>query len=131
MLTLAQAQRLAAAARAAAAAEGIAVAVVVVDAGGHVLLVERMDGAYLSAPRLGEGKAFTALNFRAPTRAMVERLPDPAYRGLIAAADPRLVLIPGGAPIVVAGELEGAIGVSGGSAEQDERLCEAALRAIS
>ena len=106
-----------------AARDELRVGGVVVDAGGHVVASQRMDGAYLSSLAIAERKAFTALNFRTTTAIMCERLPDRGYQAVIAAADARLAFLPGGAPLYdSAGTLIGALGISGASADQDAAI---------
>lgn len=123
-----RAAALVAAAIAAAEEQGIRVGVVVLDAAAEAIAVGKMDGAYRTATTLAEKKAFTALNFGVPSAAMAARIQPEGRQAVIALADPRLTFIGGGVPIPGDdGAAAGAIGVSGGTAEQDVACCEAAL----
>lgn len=116
----------------AAGGDGLRIGAVVVDAGGHVVAAQRMDGAYLSALRIAERKAYTAVNFQTTTEAMCERLPAKDYQLVITAADDRLAFLPGGVPLRAEnGTIIGALGISGGSAAQDVAICEAATAAAA
>jgi uncharacterized protein GlcG (DUF336 family) len=127
-VTLERANGLICSAVSAAQERGVRIAAVVLDTGGNVVAAQRMDDAYLSALSIAERKAFTAVNFRASTTAMRERLSDIQYQIQISCADNRLAFLPGGFPITADdGAIVGAIGVSGGSAAQDVELCEIAL----
>ena len=130
-ITLDAAMKALDAARTKAADEGIRVAATIVDDGGHIVATHRMDGAYLSAVTIANTKAFSAVNFRVPTAAMAERLSDMDYQALICLADTRLTFLGGGVPLAdESGTVIGAIGVSGGSAQQDVLCCEAALATL-
>jgi uncharacterized protein GlcG (DUF336 family) len=105
------------------------VGVVVLDQGGHLLCAMRHADAYFSAIPLAQAKAFTALNFRRPSHEMAERLGSIGYAVQISHADPRLAFLKGGLPLTRADRVVGAIGVSGGSADQDLDCCQHAERA--
>lgn len=113
------------------AAPGAAIAVV--DEGGHVLCVERMDGTFAAAWRISIGKARTAAVFGKPTSAFEKIIRD-GRTPMLALED--FTPLQGGVPIVIEGRVVGAIGVSGAaSAQQDEELAlagaGAAMTAIS
>lgn len=127
-LGLEEALEAATAARGVAAEAGIAVAVVVTDPGGTVVSMQRMDGAYTSAEVIATKKAFTAANFRTPTHRMADRLGERQL--LIMATDPRLTFLLGGLPVQRGGATIGAVGVSGGTGDQDLACCRAALAAL-
>lgn len=99
--------------------QGLKVGVVVVDAAGHDIASGRHHASYLSTLEIAKGKAFTAANFRVPTHQMAERLGSIDYALQISLADRRLAFIKGGVPVQMHGEVVGAVGVSGGSADQD------------
>jgi uncharacterized protein GlcG (DUF336 family) len=109
-----------------AASRGLALAAAVVDAAGHVVAAERMDGAALGAMRLAVGKAYTAALWG--TRSgdfMSSTQPGGADWGFNA-TDPRIVVYAGGVPLYADGSLVGALGASGGTAEEDEACVTAA-----
>ena len=131
-LTLEGAKRVVAAAMAYARghdAPGAAVAVV--DAGGHTILLERLDGSFPASADVSIGKARTAVNFGRPTRAMEESINKgrPALAA-VAAVTPFTPLM-GGVPIMVGKEIVGAVGVSGAaSAQQDDEIAIAGAGAL-
>ncbi len=129
-LSIDQAESLVRAAARVAEEHDIRVAIVLLDASGHVLVTRRHHDAYFSAPTIAHAKAFTAVNFRVPTHAMAERLGSIDYAIQISQVDTRLTFIKGGLPIARDGQVIGAIGISGGSADQDLVCCQAALDAF-
>jgi uncharacterized protein GlcG (DUF336 family) len=133
-LTLAGAKAMAAAATARAEQAGIAVAVVVADAGGHVMLVERMEGGRFHTVDSATTKAVCAASSRRPTGAagaQGQPLDTSHAIGLALAAGPAgWTAMEGGCPVIVEGECVGAVGVSGGSFEFDALVARAAVEAI-
>ena len=133
-LTLAGARQMMAAALALAEAEGIAIAVAIADGGGHLLLLERMDGGRFHTVHSSMTKAACAASNKRPTGARGAQAQglDVAHAiGLALAAGPeRWTAMEGGYPIIVEGECIGGIGVSGGSWEFDDRVARAAVDAI-
>jgi len=133
-LTLAGAREIVAAATASAHASGIAIAVVVVDAGGHPLLIERMEGGRSHTVRSAAAKAACAASNQCPTGpagAQGPSLQSIHASGLALAADAeRWTALEGGCPIIIAGECIGGVGISGGSFEFDERVSREAVEAI-
>ena len=109
---------------------GIRVNVAVVDTGGNLMAFLRMPGAFLHSIDIAIDKAYTAASFGFPTSRWGAVLGDDELLRLGLNQRPRLVLFGGGLPIVEAGARIGGIGVSGGSAEQDERCAAAGLAAI-
>jgi glc operon protein GlcG len=126
VLTLAAAQRAAAGAQARAQAQGWPCVIAVVDAEGIPLLLIRMDNAAVPAGvELAPGKARTAALFRHPSGALEDAADErPA---LLSAG---FVLMRGGLPIEVDGEIVGAIGVSADSPEHDEDIAKAGIAAL-
>jgi len=102
---------------------GLRLAVVVLDQTFTVVYAVRMDGAQRSTYGAAVGKATTALNFTAPSRVMKERI-LPENRLSMQIADPALMFIGGGAPLVRDGVAIGAIGISGGPEATDAELAE-------
>lgn len=121
------ARRILDAALAAAAHSGLAMTIAVVDEGGYLLCAQRMDGAGLMTPKVAIEKARTAALMRAPSRRLAERIDgEPA---LLRLTD--YLPMAGGLPILVDGQCAGAIGVSGGTADQDEAVGAAGLAALA
>ena len=114
-----------------ARALGIKINVAVTDAGGNLTGFLRMPGAFLHSIDIAIDKAYTASSFGFPTSQWMSLIEnDAALReGLV--ERPRLVIFGGGVPIRVNGELAGGVGVSGGSAEEDERCALAGISKLS
>lgn len=127
-VTRAAAAALVAAARAAATELGIEVAVAVTDAGGHLTAFERTDGAPFLTGEVAIGKAWTAASYGVATHVWNGYLADPKVAPL--ANVPGLMPVGGGNPVKDGGKLVGGIGVSGGSAQQDQDVAEAALKSV-
>jgi uncharacterized protein GlcG (DUF336 family) len=101
--------------------------VLVVDAAGEVKASTRMDGNGPASVALVPPKAATARAFRTATADLAARTTDPARIASFVAAG--YSLLGGGRPVVENGQVIGAIGVGGGSPEQDDQVAQAALRA--
>lgn len=113
-----------------AASLGIAINVAITDTAGVLAGFLRMPGAFLHSVEIAIDKAYTSASFGFPTSKWKDILAgdDMLRAGL--AERPRLVIFGGGLPIVADGVRIGGIGVSGGSAEQDEECAHAGLKAI-
>ena len=116
--------------RAEAAARALALAICVVDAGGHVIAAQRMDGAALGAMRLAEGKAYTAVLWGTRTGDFTESTQPGGADWGWNTTDPRVVVYAGGIPLLAGGQLVGGLGASGGLADEDEACAVAAARAL-
>jgi uncharacterized protein GlcG (DUF336 family) len=110
---------------------GIKAAVCVLDESGVLKAFGRMDGSALVNIQSAQDKAYTAVGLGMPSHAWYPMIKDdPALlHGVVGAID-RLVIFGGGVPIKVDGFLVGAVGVGGGSHEQDRQVAEAGLRAL-
>ncbi|MEO8018504.1 MAG: heme-binding protein [Pseudomonadota bacterium] len=107
-------------------------AVAVVDAGGHTILVERLDGTFPAGADISMGKARTAVMFRRPTRGIEETINKGRDAMIPLAAITWFTPLQGGIPITVNGEIVGGIGVSGASsAQQDEEIAIAGAQALA
>ncbi|HEX6654672.1 MAG TPA: heme-binding protein [Candidatus Limnocylindria bacterium] len=130
-LTLAAARRMMAAVLAEGATMGVPLSVAVVDAGDQLVAFERMDGADLVSIGLARDKAFTALVNRMPTGDLGPMVqPGTEFYGYDSVAGGRMIVFAGGLPLERDGVLVGAVGVSGGSAEQDQLAAEAGVAAF-
>ena len=133
-LTTSGAKAMLAAAIAKAEEFGIAVTVAIVDAGGHMLVLERMDGGRFHTVHSSTTKAVTASSNKRPTTtkgAQGQELDTLHAIGLsLAAGAGRWTAMEGGFPILVDGECVGGIGVSGGDWQQDEDIVKAAVSVI-
>jgi glc operon protein GlcG len=122
VLTLNAAKKIAEAAEAEAIKRGATVVIAVVDDGGHLILLERLDDTQVASVEVAIGKARTAAIFRRPSRVFEDQIRD----GRIAAlALPGATPLQGGIPITVGGKVVGAIGVSGNSPQEDEDIAKA------
>jgi len=112
----------------------IAVTIAIVDAGGHLLMLERMEGGRFHTVHSCTTKAVCASSNRRPTSskgAQGQPLDMLHAVGLALAAGPQnWTPMEGGLPIVVENECVGGIGVSGGTWQQDEEIAQAALKTI-
>lgn len=129
LLAVDEARRVLDAARAHAAAHGApGGAIAIVDAGGALVLFERLPGTFPAASRIAMGKATTAATFRRPTKAFEDAV-NGGRHSLTALPD--FFPLQGGVPLVRDGVVVGAIGVSGAaSADQDTEIAEAGTAAL-
>ncbi|MBA2597477.1 MAG: heme-binding protein [Chloroflexota bacterium] len=130
-VTLAAAQRMIEAAQAKATELGVAVVIAVVDEGGMLKALHRMDGVISAVPLdIGPMKAYTAASFRTPTHQLAENnLENPARMASLPNV-PRVTLLAGGYPIVDGDVVVGGIGISGAAPDQDMEIGEAAIAAL-
>lgn len=127
-LSLTDAKAIAAAAVAEAVRNGWTVVVAIVDDGGHLLYLERMDGAPKISAVIAPEKAKTAILFKRPSVA----LENVVAGGRIAILSlPGATMVEGGLPIVVEDEFIGAVGVSGMQSAQDGIVAAAGLSALN
>ena len=113
---------------------GISATIAIVDAGGHLLVLERMDGGRFHTVHSSTTKAVSAASNKRPTTtrgAQGQELDTLHAIGLsLAAGTERWTAMEGGFPIIVDGECLGGIGVSGGDWQQDEDIAKAAVEAL-
>jgi uncharacterized protein GlcG (DUF336 family) len=129
LLTLDDARRIAAAAEAEAAAQGWAVTIAIVDDGGHLLWLQRLDGAPPISAQIAPAKARTAALGRRESKAYedvinqgrVAFLSAPALEGMLE----------GGVPVLVEGHCVGAVGVSGVKSHEDAQVARAGIAALA
>ncbi|MCL6649738.1 MAG: heme-binding protein [Chloroflexi bacterium] len=129
MLTYTLASALVATAIRLAQARGLGIAVVVVDNAGHPIALARMDGVNFLTGRIATGKAHAAALLGRPTAATQERAAaaPQLYHTLAELSGAPMVHVPGGVPIEREGQILGAVGISGGTPDQDRELAELAL----
>ena len=121
-------ERMLSAARVQAEADGAVICIAIVDQAGSLAGFLRMTGAYFISTDLAMDKAWTAAGMRMSTAqlgAVLASEPDAVRHGLL--RRPRLTEVPGGVAIMVDGLVHGAVGVSGGTAEQDVRAATVAM----
>ena len=127
-LTLEAAKRMAAAAEAEARKNNWNVVVAVVDDGGQLLLLQRMDNAKLVAIDIATRKAKTAVFFQGETKALEEEVTKGGRTALLPIEG--FMPLEGGIPLVVEGKVIGAIGVSGVTGAQDAQCAKAGAAAL-
>ena len=119
-----QAKKVMAGAEAEAKKNKWSMVIAVLDSGGHLVMLERMDGTQLGSIDAAKDKAYSAVLYRRPTK---------VFQDLVGQGGPNLRLLrlagasplEGGIPIVVDGKIVGAIGVSGATSEQDAQVAKA------
>ena len=104
------------------------VSIAVVDAAGELVAFLRMDGASLASVDIAPAKARTAARFRMPTKVLEDGV---AKGGVELLSFDSVTLVEGGVPIVVNGQVVGAVGVSGVSSEQDGQVAKAGAGAVT
>jgi glc operon protein GlcG len=127
---LEQAKKVVAGAEAEAIKNKWTMVITVLDSGGHVVMLERMDGTQLGSIEAARDKAYSAVLYRRPTK---------VFQDLVGQGGPNLRLLrlsganplEGGIPILVDGKIVGAIGVSGAASEQDAQVAKAGVDALT
>lgn len=103
------------------------VCIAIVDEGGHLIYFERMDGTQYASVQVSQRKAQTAIGFKRPTKVFEDGVAG-GRNALLAL--PGAVPLTGGLPLVVEGQMIGAIGVSGVTADQDGMIAQAGVEAL-
>jgi glc operon protein GlcG len=126
-ITLEGAKKMLAAAEAEARKNNWNVAIAIVDAGGSLILFQKLDDTQLGSVNIAIGKARTAVNFKRPTKALEDIVAG--GRSVFIALE-GITPLQGGLPVMVDGKLIGAVGVSGVMSAQDEQVAQAAISAL-
>lgn len=106
--------------------------IAVVDAGGNLVAHIRMDGAWIGSVDIAINKAFTARAFDTSTGELAGMAqPQKQFFGIHASNEGRVMVFAGGIPLQQDGQVVGAVGVSGGTGEQDQAVAQAAAAAFS
>jgi uncharacterized protein GlcG (DUF336 family) len=127
MLTLADAKRIATASEAEALKNQWAVCIAVVDDGGHLLWLQRLDGAAPISSQIAPAKARTAALGRRESRVYEEMINQGRHSFLSA---PLEGMLEGGVPVMVEGHCVGAVGVSGVKSSEDAQIARAGIAAL-
>jgi uncharacterized protein GlcG (DUF336 family) len=131
MITLEDARRIITAAESKANEIGQPMNIAVADAGGNLKAHVRMDKAWLGSIDISIKKAYTARAFDISTKDLATHSQSGCqFFGIHASNDGRIMIFAGGIPLKKDGEIVGAIGVSGGSGEQDHAVAEAGAAAF-
>lgn len=130
-ITLAAAQQMAAAVQKATEIN-VAVVFSVVDHGGNTLLIQRMDEAFVSSCDISLNKAWSACSLKQGTHEITSAVqPGQSLYGLQLTNQQRIIIFGGGLPVIFNEQVIGAVGVSGGTVEQDQLLAQCALDCFS
>jgi len=134
-LNLAGADVILAAGKAKAAAMGWKMNLAIVDDGGHLLAFVRMDGARPASAYTAMTKATTAATFRQetgplPPKGEPDVLLNLSLQNAAQASGGKITTLKGGVPIIIDGQVIGAVGVGGGSGEQDAEVAKAGIQAL-
>ena len=130
-VTLSAAQAVVEAARAKADEIGVPMNIAVVDEGNNLTAFARMDGAWLGSIDIAQNKAYTARSFDMSTKQLAPLAqPNQPLYGIEASNQGRLTVFAGSIPLEAGGQVVGAVGVSGGSVEQDHEVAEAGVAAF-
>src|SRR5215831_1515471 len=105
--------------------------IAVVDEGGNLMALERLDGTFAAGANISIGKARTAVLFKRPTKAFEDIIKN-GRTAMVALPDAYFTPLQGGVPITIEGQIIGGVGVSGASsAQQDEELAIAGANVFS
>ena len=127
-LSIDDAKKMAAAARAEAEKQGWNVVISIVDDGGHLMYLERLDGTQKASSVIAVEKAKTAIMFKRPSLALEEVV----AKGRVAVLSmPGATTVEGGIPLIVENQFVGAIGVSGVQSSQDAQIAKAGAAVLT
>ena len=129
-MTLDEAERMLQAAKRKAQEMGVTLSISVVDERGDLKCMVRMDGAPWRTPYISRGKARASACFGIPSVDLTERSMAPVFRAVMEVERGEFVPGQGALPIMRSGELIGAIGGSGGTAQEDEDASRAGIEAL-
>lgn len=127
VLTLDEIKKIAAGAEIEAVKNGWKVSIAICDDGGHLLFYQRLDGASPISAHIAPAKARTAAIGRRATKVYEDMVNGGRYSAL---SMPEVTHLEGGVPIIVEGEVIGAVGVSGVKSSEDAQIAEAGIKAL-
>jgi uncharacterized protein GlcG (DUF336 family) len=131
MITLEEAKKMVSAAENRARQMGLAMNIAVMDAGRNLVAFHRMDGAWVASIDIAIDKAFTSAGRGLTTRKIGEMAqPGQPLFGINTTNGGRIVIFAGGIPLERDGEVVGAVGVSGGTVDEDEEVAQAGVEAF-
>jgi uncharacterized protein GlcG (DUF336 family) len=108
----------------------ITISVAVCDDGGRLVAFSRMDGAIWASTLGSQGKAIASAAFARPSAELATRADSPIIRGIVAAEGGHMIPSQGGVPILRGGRVDGACGVGGGTAQEDEDCARAGVEKL-
>lgn len=127
-LTIAAAKRIAAAARAECVKNNWNMFIAIVDDGGNLMYLERMDGTQLGSQQVSVEKGRSALLFKRPTKALEDAV---AGGRIVVMKLANAIPVEGGLPLMADGEFVGAIGISGETSVQDGQVAQAGVEELA
>jgi uncharacterized protein GlcG (DUF336 family) len=131
MITLKDAKRIIEAAEKHAETIGQPMNIAVADQGGNLIAHVRMDGAWIGSIDISIKKAYTSRAFDIATKDLATHSQSGnQFFGIHASNDGKIMIFAGGIPLKINGQVVGAIGVSGGSGDQDHAVAEAGAAAL-
>ena len=131
MITLEDARRVVSAAEEKAREIGQPMDIAVLDGGRNLKSFARMDGAWLGSIEIAIDKAYTSTSFEMSTEDLASQAqPGQPLFGINTTSNSRVVIFAGGIPIQRDGQVVGAVGVSGGTPDQDQQVAEAGVAAF-
>ena len=129
-LNMAETEQILAAAKAKVLEMGAKMSVSVVDPRGDLMGMFRTDGASWRTPPISRAKAVSAACFGRPSGDLTDNAMSPVFRGLMAMEGGHMIPGQGALPVFKDGEIVGAVGGSGGTAQQDEDAARAGINAV-
>ncbi|WP_099361317.1 GlcG/HbpS family heme-binding protein [Fredinandcohnia onubensis] len=111
---------------------GVSMVISVVDEGGNLIAIHRMDDAWLASIDIAQNKAWTSVALKMPSANLADAtVPAAELYGLNTTNNGRLVVFGGGIPLEIDGKVIGAVGVSGSSVPHDVQVAEAAVEVFN
>jgi len=111
---------------------GVSMVISVVDEGGNLIAIHRMDDAWLASIDIAQNKAWTSVALKMPSANLADAtVPAAELYGLNTTNNGRLVVFGGGIPLEIDGKVVGAVGVSGSTVPHDVQVAEAAVKAFN
>jgi uncharacterized protein GlcG (DUF336 family) len=108
---------------------GVNMVISIVDEGGNLIAKHRMDDAWIASIEISQNKAWTSVALKAATANLADAtVPNAELYGLTTTNSGKIVVFGGGIPLVEAGKVVGAVGVSGSSVPNDVKVAEAAVQ---
>src|SRR5262249_11970153 len=125
-----QAKKAMAAAEAEAKKNNWPVVIVILDSGGHLVMMQRLDNTQFGSIEIARQKAYTAVALRRPTKALQDGIAQGGANLRLLKLPDGLSVLEGGVPVVIDGKLVGAVGVSGVLSQQDAQVATAGADAV-
>lgn len=111
---------------------GVSMVISVVDDGGNLIAIHRMDDAWLASIDIAQNKAWTSVALKMPSANLADAtVPTAELYGLNTTNNGRLVVFGGGIPLVIDGKVVGAVGVSGSTVPNDVQVAEAGVKVFN